>query len=83
MSTIAAQEIKRRGIGAVDAAIGDGPVFVIRNNTPRYVVMMAADYDGLLAELAEARLAASEADLAAGRVRRGPTKKLMKELLSE
>lgn len=83
MNTIAAQEVKRRGIAAVDDVIGDGPVFVIKNNTPRYVVMMAADYERLLADLTEARLAASEADLAIGRIGRGSAGKLMTELLSK
>ena len=40
MKTIAAQEIKRRGIGAVDEALADGPVHIIRNNQPKYVVLL-------------------------------------------
>ena len=83
MNMLAAQEIKRCGIGAVDEMIGDGPVYVIKNNQPRYVVLREEDYAGLLSELSEARLAASEADLKAGRVRRGSSGKLMKELLAE
>ncbi|MEI7898698.1 MAG: prevent-host-death protein [bacterium] len=83
MNMLAAQEIKRCGIGAVDGMIGSGPVFVIKNNRPQYVVMREKDYSGLLSELAEARLTASEEDLAEGRVRRGTSAKLMKELLAE
>lgn len=83
MNILAAQEIKRCGISAVDGMIVDGPVFVIKNNQPRYVVLREEDYAGLLSELADARLAASEADLKAGRVRRGSSDKLMKELLAE
>lgn len=39
MNSISAGEIKRRGISAVDAALRDGPVRIIKNNRPRYVVM--------------------------------------------
>jgi PHD/YefM family antitoxin component YafN of YafNO toxin-antitoxin module len=81
MKTIAAQEIKRRGIGAVDEAVADGPVYVIRNNQPKYVILSEKDYDRILFDLAEMRLAASEYDLKAGRVKRGSSKKLMAELL--
>ncbi len=81
MKTIAAQEIKRRGIGAVDEAVADGPVYVIRNNQPKYVILSEKDYDNILSDLAAVRLAASEDDLKAGRVRRGSSKKLMAELL--
>ncbi|KQC07211.1 MAG: hypothetical protein APR62_06700 [Smithella sp. SDB] len=81
MKTIAAQEIKRRGIGAVDEAVADGPVYVIRNNQPKYVILSEKYYDSILSDLAEVRLAASENDLKAGRVRRGSSKKLMAELL--
>jgi hypothetical protein len=83
MNMLAAQEIKRCGIGAVDGMIVNGPVFVIKNNHPRYVVLREEDYAGLLSELAASRLAASESDLKAGRVRRGSSGKLMKELLAE
>jgi PHD/YefM family antitoxin component YafN of YafNO toxin-antitoxin module len=58
-------------------------VYVIKNNQPRYVVMREEDYAGLMSELSETRLAASEADLAAGRVRRGTAGELMRELTRE
>jgi len=48
MNTIPAQEIKRRGIAAVDALLEDGPVHVIRNNRPRYVVMSEEQYVRLI-----------------------------------
>lgn len=44
MRTIPAQEIKRRGISAVDDLLRDGPVHVITNNRPRYVVMSEDEY---------------------------------------
>lgn len=73
MNTIPAQEIKRRGIGAVDDLIANGPVYVIRNNQPRYVVLSEARYQEMLEEQEEAyeeRILASLEDLRAGRVRR-------------
>lgn len=81
MKTIAAQEIKRRGIGAIDEAVAEGPVYIIRNNQPKYVILSEKDYDSILSDLAEVRLAVSENDLEAGRVKRGNSKKLMAELL--
>ena len=39
MNTITAQEIKRRGISAVDDALRKGPVHIIKNNKPSYVVL--------------------------------------------
>ncbi|MDZ7790996.1 MAG: hypothetical protein U5L08_10990 [Xanthomonadales bacterium] len=45
--TITAQEIKRRGISAVDEALRQGPVHVIQRNRPRYVILMEEDYQRL------------------------------------
>lgn len=83
MNAIAAQEIKRRGIGAVDKALEKGPVHIVRNNRPRYVVLSEEEYEVMLIDLAEARLAASEADLRAGRVKRGTAADVMADLLRE
>jgi len=83
MSTMPVQEIKRRGMSAVDKALADGPVHMVKSNRAENVVMSEEDYQQLINELAEARLAASETDLRAGRVRRGDAKKLMKALVSE
>ncbi len=80
MSTISAQEIKRRGIGAVDDTLKDGPVHVLKRNRATYVVMSEEQYRHLVDDLTEARLAASEADLRAGRVRRGSASDLMAQL---
>lgn len=81
MTTITAQEIKRRGIGAVTSAGAGGPVHVIRNNRVEFVVLREEDYRTMLADLAETRLAASEADWRAGRVRRGTATELLAEVL--
>ena len=73
MNTIPAQEIKRRGIAAVDELIAKGDVHVIRNNQPQYVVLSEARYRELIEvrdEAYEARVRASLEDLKAGRVRR-------------
>lgn len=83
MNYLTAQELKRRGIGAVDAVLEQGPVYVVRNNQPRYVVLATADYEELLRDLAAARLAASEADLVAGRLRRGSADELMRATIGE
>lgn len=72
MNTIAVQEIKRRGMHAVDALMADGPVRVIRQNKPAYVVLSEAQYQRLLRDLDEtylARVAASLEDVTQGRVR--------------
>jgi len=57
MNSIPAQELKRRGIAAVDDLIGKGDVHVIRNNEPQYVVLSEARYQELIAEANEAYLA--------------------------
>ncbi len=83
MNALASAEIKRRGIAAVDPFLGNGPVHIIKNNLPNYVVISEKDYQQLISDLAEARLAASEADIKAGRVRKGTLKKLMSEIDKE
>lgn len=73
MNTVPAQEIKRRGISAVDEALAQGPVHVIKNNRPQYVVMTEQSYQELLEARQEAalvRIKASLEDARAGRVTR-------------
>ena len=53
MNTITATEIKRRGISAVDEALSKGPVHVIKNNKPKYVIMAKQHYEGLISEQEE------------------------------
>ncbi len=73
MNILPAQEIKRRGISAVDEALAQGPVHIIKNNRPQYVVLTEENYRELL-ELQEeatlARIKASLEDAKAGRVTR-------------
>lgn len=73
MNMIPAQEIKRRGIAAVDEALTQGPVHVIKNNRPQYVVLTEESYRELLEaqqEAALSRIKSSLEDARAGRVTR-------------
>ena len=83
MNMIAAQEIKRRGMAAVDDLLDKGPVRIVKNNRSRYVVMSETEFDVMMSDLAEARLAASETDLKAGRIRKGTAADLLVELRKE
>lgn len=83
MNTVAAQEIKRRGISAVDDIIENGAVHVIKNNQLQYVVLTEERYRELTeaeSEAHAARVAASLRDVNAGRLKRGSAKDLIKEL---
>lgn len=71
MNSLPAQEIKRRGIAAVDDVIARGDVHIIRNNQPQYVVLSEARYQELVAEANEAyvaRVKTALEDVKAGRV---------------
>jgi PHD/YefM family antitoxin component YafN of YafNO toxin-antitoxin module len=83
MRTIPAREIKRRGISAVDEQLCEGPVHVIKNDEPSYVIVTEAQYRDLLEDrelAAIMRVRESLADEAAGRVRRGTAQELIGEL---
>jgi PHD/YefM family antitoxin component YafN of YafNO toxin-antitoxin module len=80
MNVIAAPEIKKRGIGVVDEYLRNGPVHVIKNNKHTYVVLGENEYQLMLHDLADARLAASEADLKSGRFHKETAKELLAEL---
>lgn len=71
MNSLPAQEIKRRGIAAVDDVIAKGDVHIIRNNQPQYVVLSESRYQELVAEANEAYMARVKTaleDVKAGRV---------------
>ena len=73
MNIVPAQEIKRRGIAAVDEALAQGPVHIVKNNRAQYVVLTEAHYQELLEMQEEATLArikASLEDVKAGRTTR-------------
>jgi len=83
MNAIPAQEIKRRGIAAVDDLITKGDLHVIRNNQPQYVVLSEERYQELIVAEQEAyytRVYESLDDLKEGRVKRGTVDDLIKEL---
>ncbi|MBU4446423.1 MAG: type II toxin-antitoxin system Phd/YefM family antitoxin [Candidatus Marinimicrobia bacterium] len=50
MNTIPAQEIKRKGISAVDEELKKGAVHIIKNNRPQYVILDESTYDELIKE---------------------------------
>ena len=86
MNTVPAQEIKRRGIAAVDELIAKGDVHVIRNNEPQYVVVSEERYRELMATEEEAhyaRVRASLEDVKAGRSRAFKTVDALLEALDE
>lgn len=73
MNIVPAQEIKRRGMAAVDDALAQGPVHVVKNNRPQYVVLTEDSYRELIEaqqETALARIKTSLEDAAAGRITR-------------
>ena len=83
MNAIAAQDIKRKGISAVDEALKEGPVHVIKNNQPQYVVLTETRYRELIEaedEAYVARVRASLEEVKAGRVKRGSAEDLIREL---
>ncbi|MDQ6968216.1 MAG: hypothetical protein Q9M14_05990 [Mariprofundaceae bacterium] len=85
MNTISALEIKRRGISVVDKQIESGPVHVIKNNRPQYVVMTEDRYQNLMEEMNEAwelRIKASLEEAVSGQVRRGTADDLIREIFS-
>ena len=82
MQTIPAREIKRRGIGVVDDLVKEGPVHVIKDDRPTYVIMDESHYRELLdaqEETLRARLEASLDDLRAGRTRRSTAQEIIDE----
>ena len=83
MKTIPAKEIKRRGISAVDEALKEGPVHIIKDNELKYVVLSEERYRELLEEEKESaavRLRESLKDLKAGRVKRGSVEDILREI---
>lgn len=83
MNTIAAQEIKRRGISSVDEKLREGPVHVIKNNEPKYVVLSEDRYRELVEAEEDAHIIGvreSLADYKAGRIEKGSAEDLIKEL---
>lgn len=80
MVTMPVQEIKRRGMSVMNRQLDGGPVWVISNNAPKYVVMYSDMFQRMEDELCALRVALSEGDVANGRVSRGTADDLMAEL---
>jgi PHD/YefM family antitoxin component YafN of YafNO toxin-antitoxin module len=82
MQTIPAREIKRRGMSAVDDLVKAGPVHVIKDDRPTYVILDEAHYNELVEaqeETFRTRLAASLDDLQTGRTRRSTAQEIIDE----
>lgn len=82
MRSIPAREIKRRGISAADEALAEGPVYIIRNDRPSYVVLTQDQYKELADVYEEAaleRVRQSLKDVEAGRVKRSTAQEIIEE----
>lgn len=44
MNTLPAQIVKQKGVKAIELALKDGPVHIIKNNSPSCVVLTEAQY---------------------------------------
>ena len=77
MHTMPAQVVKRRGMSALNEQLKSGPVWVISNNTPKYVVLFADDFRRMQHEAFVEECLSSDADYRAGRVRKGTVDELM------
>ncbi|MBP5545260.1 MAG: prevent-host-death protein [Kiritimatiellae bacterium] len=78
-ATIPAQEIKRRGISALNKDLADGPVWVISGNEPKYVVLLAEDFRRLRHEAFVRGCLQSEAEHKAGNFKYVSPEELMRE----
>lgn len=87
MNTVSAQEIKRRGIAAVDDLLKEGPVHVIKNNQPQYVVLTEERYRELVTAEDEAyikRVKTALNEVQTGQVKRFKSAKaLLKQIEQE
>ena len=82
IATMSAQEIKRRGMSAMNAQLKDGPVWVIANNTPKYVVLFADDFRRMRHEAFVAETLRAEAEYKAGNYKTGTVEELMAEAMN-
>ena len=81
---IPVQEIKRRGMSAVDSGLRQhGAVTVVRNNRPAYVILTPNDYEELARIADGARIKQALADWEQGRCQVTTVDKLMSEALSD
>ena len=81
--TIPATEIKRKGLSVIDKALKNGPVHVLKNNEPAYVIMAEDQYRELAKRYRKSylsRIRRSLQDLKQGRVRPHTAQSLIDEL---
>ncbi len=81
--TMPAQEIKRWGMSVLNEKLASGPVWVISNNTPKYVVLFADDFRRMRHEAFAAETLRSEAEYKAGNYTVGTAKDLMTSVMSD
>ncbi|MCX5813303.1 MAG: prevent-host-death protein [Proteobacteria bacterium] len=81
MNTVAEQEIMERGMKAVDEKIEEGPVYIIKDNKPQYVILSEKLYSELIEELSAAYAARVSASLKDVNAKRIHTLKNAEELL--
>ena len=80
---VPAQEIKRRGISALNESLASGPVWVVSNNKPKYVVMFAEDFKRMRHEMFVADTLRSVEEYKAGLATKTTAKELMAEVLAD
>lgn len=81
--TIPATEIKRRGLTVIDKALKRGPVHVLKDNEPTYVIMAEEQYRELSERYRRSyvnRIRRSLKDLKQGRMRQVTAQSLIDEL---
>ncbi len=72
MSNLTANDLKTKGIAAIEAILADRPEAIVSvRGKDRFVVMEIAQYHHLRECELEAALAETKADIAAGRINKG------------
>lgn len=78
------QEIKRRGMTAVDSGLErHGAVTIVRNNRAAYVVIAPDEYEAMVQAVDEARVAQALADWREGRCKTTSVEELMREATAD
>ena len=77
IATMPAQIVKRRGMSALNEQLKDGPVWIIANNTPKYVVLFADDFRRMRHEAFVEGCLQSDAENRAGLAKPATVEELM------
>ena len=83
IATMPAQVVKRRGMSALNEQLKDGPVWIIANNTPKYVVLFADDFKRMRHEAFVNGVLESEAEHRAGLAKTGTVEELMSDIFAD